>query len=243
MAMRSPFSITRTVKSFQLTRQCLRTITKKTGPTNVPLPTPFVPNVETFLSLIGRDMSKHASKFPSWEKLFTMSSAELREAGVEPARQRRYLLRKRDKFRKGIYGPGGDLERVVDGIAQLRVVEVPDDEPKKTQKNPIYSKNYSATLTPGMKRVIVNLAPDATEYTHDPSKPLKTFQHMKIHRGLLIKGPFLKPLKGTNGSGALIKVQEGMWEDRLGQKVDGGERRQAEVRAKKRAEEKRKGLA
>jgi hypothetical protein len=94
-----------------------------------------------------------------------------------------------------------------------------------------------------MKRTIVNLPPDATSYEHESSRPLKKYAHMKIHRGSLIRGPFLQPIKGTNGSAALIKVQEGMWEDRLGHKVDGGERRRAEVRAKKRSEERRKGTA
>lgn len=176
-----------------------------------------------------------------------MSSAELREAGIEPARQRRYLLRKREKFRNGVHGPGGDLDQVVDGAAQLRVTEVPYSASATLPKagdDPTASKlNYSATLTPGMKRVIVNLAPDATEYKHDSSNTLKNFAHMKIHRGVTIKGPFLQPIKDTNGSAALIKVQEGMWEDKRGHKVDGGERRRAEVRAKKRAEEKRKGPA
>ncbi|KAL4919396.1 IGR protein motif-domain-containing protein [Aspergillus aurantiobrunneus] len=248
MVMRNPFSITRAIKSFQSTRRCLRTIHNKSAPaSSVPSPTPFVPDVETFLKLIGRDMSKHASKLPSWEKLFTLSSSELRDAGIEPARQRRYLLRKREKFRNGIYGPGGDLEHVVDGAAQLRVTEVPSGvlaaQPKARNDSVANSPNYSATLTPGMKRVIVNLPPDATDYKHDPSKTLKKFAHMKIHRGLLVQGPFLQPIKGTNGSAALIRVEEGMWEDKLGHKVNGGERRRAEVRAKKRAEEKRKGPA
>jgi hypothetical protein len=248
MAMRNPFSITRTVKSFQLTQQSFRSIHKKATPTStVPSPTPFVPDVQTFLTLIGRDMLKHVSKLPSWEKLFTLSSSELRDAGIEPARQRRYLLRKRENFRNGIYGPGGDLEHVVDGAAQLRVTEVPSGASTSTSKtgnDPVAnSLDYSATLSPGMKRVIVNLPPDATEYKHDLSRPSKKFAHMKVHRGLLIKGPFLQPIKGANGSAALIKVQEGMWEDKLGHKVDGGERRRAEVRAKKRAEERRKGSA
>ncbi|KAL4955057.1 IGR protein motif-domain-containing protein [Aspergillus filifer] len=248
MAMHSPFSITRTVRSFQLTRQCLRTIHKKSLPTSsVPSPTSFVPDVQTFLTLIGRDMSKHSSKIPSWEKLFTFTSAELRDAGIEPARQRRYLLRKREKFRNGIYGPGGDLETVVDGAAQLRVTEVPltASERASNAQNGAATNllGYSATLTPGMKRVIVNLPPDATEYKHDASKPLRKFAQMKIHRGLLVKGPYLQPIKGTDGSAAIIKVQEGMWEDKLGHKVDGGERRRAEVRHKMRAEERRKGSA
>ncbi|KAL2866789.1 mitochondrial 37S ribosomal protein mS41 [Aspergillus lucknowensis] len=247
MAMRRPFSISRTIKSFQLTRQCLRMVHKKSASPSVPSPTPFVPDVQTFLTLIGRGMSKHASKLPSWEKLFTLSSPELRELGIEPARQRRYLLRKREKFRQGIYGVGGDLEHVVDGAAQLRVTEVPlEPRPETSHADNGSSseiQNFSATLSPGMRRVIVNLPPGATEYKHDPSKPLKKFAHIKIHHGLSLRGPYLQPIKGTNGSAALIKVQEGMWEDRLGHKVDGGERRQAEVRAKRRAEERRKGLA
>ncbi|KAI9370009.1 IGR protein motif-domain-containing protein [Aspergillus egyptiacus] len=247
MAMRNPFSLTRTIKSFQLTRQCLRALHKKSEAPSIPSPTPFVPDVATFLTLIGRDMSKHASKLPSWEKLFTLSSSELRDLGIEPARQRRYLLRKREKFRQGIYGPGGDLDHVVDGTAQLRIAEVPAEAFKQsTPKGDTAAAgqvNFSATLTPGMKRVIVNLPPNATGYKYDPSKPLKKYARMKIYRGLLVKGPFLQPIKGTNGSAALIKVQEGMWEDKLGHKVDGGERRRAEVRAKKRAEERRKGPA
>ncbi|KAL4991576.1 IGR protein motif-domain-containing protein [Aspergillus falconensis] len=244
MALRNPFSILRTFRSFQSTQQCLRTIhTEPKHPRQkpLPLPTPFVPNVETFLKLIGRDMSKHASKFPSWDKLFSMSSEDLRDAGIESAEQRRYLIRKRTKFTKGWYGPGGDLENVVDGAAQLRVMEVPVAPTKDMSSVDLL--NYSATLTPGMRRVIVNLPPDATEYKHDPSKELKRFKGMKIHNGVYIKGPYLQPIAGTNGSAAIIKVQEGMWEDKLGHKVDGGERRRAEVRAKKRAEERRKGRA
>ncbi|KAK9609365.1 telomere length regulation protein [Aspergillus fumigatus] len=207
----------RLIRPFSLTIQCTRCFHKNAAAPSVPSPTPFVPDVQTFLTLIGRDMKKHASKLSSWDKLFTLNSTELREVGIEPARQRRYLLRKREKFRQGIYGPGGDLEHVVDGAAQLRVVAVP----------------VPGNQTTG----------DATSYEHDPSRPLKKYAHMKIHRGSLIRGPFLQPIKGTNGSAALIKVQEGMWEDRLGHKVDGGERRRAEVRAKKRSEERRKGTA
>ena len=234
----------RLMKPFSVTRQCIRCLHQNSEALRVPPPTPFVPNVETFLSLIGRGMSKHASKLPSWDKLFTLSSAELRELGIEPARQRRYLLRKREKFRNGQYGVGGDLENVVDGVAQLRVVEVPyESTTGSTQITNSASLSSSATSTPGMRKVIVNTSPDATDYKHDSSKPLKKFEHMKIHNGSIIKGPFVQLIKGTNGSAALIKVQEGMWEDKQGHKVDGGERRRAEVRAKKRIEERRKGPA
>ncbi|KAH8698258.1 IGR protein motif-domain-containing protein, partial [Talaromyces proteolyticus] len=199
-----------------------------------PSPTPFVPDVETFLSLIGRDMSKHASKFSSWESLFSLTSSELRDLGIEPARQRRYLLRQREKFKNGIYGPGGDLDTVVNGVAQLRVVEVPTNSTNQDTQ-PI----ASATLTPGMRKLIVNLPPDVEHYEHKGSSVIQKFAHMKIHRGSMLKGPYLQVIKGTNGSAALIKATEGMWEDKRGQKVDGGERRRAEVRAKKRSAERR----
>ncbi|KAF9884106.1 hypothetical protein FE257_002278 [Aspergillus nanangensis] len=242
MALRSSLFSSRLVKPFTIGSNCVRCFHKNTASPSVPSPTPFVPDVPTFLTLIGRGMSKHESKLPSWDKLFTLSSSELRELGIEPARQRRYLLRKREKFRQGDYGPGGDLEHVVDGIAQLRVVEVPVDASSGAKHSetavPVSS---SASLSPGMRRVVVNLSPDATAYTHDPTKPLKKYAHMKIHNGSLLRGPFLQPIKGTNGGAALITAQEGMWEDKLGQKVDGGERRRAEVRAKKRSEERRKG--
>ncbi|EPS31309.1 hypothetical protein PDE_06264 [Penicillium oxalicum 114-2] len=249
MAMRAPqiWSLpSRLHQTFTVSKQCIRSLHRKTAP-SVPAPTPFVPDVQTFLTLIGRDMSKQASKIPSWESLFTSTSTQLREMGIEPARQRRYLIRKREKFRNGIYGPGGDLEQVVDGVAQLRVVEVPREAgsvEKATATAPadaaVETITSSATLTPGMRKTIVNLAPEATEYKHSPSAVLKKFAHMKIHRGSKIMGPFLQPIKGTHGSAATITVQPGMWEDKRGHKVDGGERRRVEVRAKKRLEERRK---
>ncbi|CEJ57542.1 hypothetical protein PMG11_06232 [Penicillium brasilianum] len=239
MAMRNPQLRSLPSRLFQtitISRQCIRPLSRKAAP-SVPTPTPFVPDVQTFLTLIGREMSKHASKISSWEQLFSSNSDQLRQLGIENARQRRYLMRKREKFRNGVYGPGGDLEQVVDGVAQLRVVEVPHES---GAADSAAAGASSATLTPGMKKAIVNLAPDATEYKHSVSAVLKKFAHMKIHRGSKIMGPFLQPIKGSHGSAATISVQEGMWEDRRGQKVDGGERRRVEVRAKKRLEERRK---
>lgn len=228
----------RLLQTVTVSKQCTRLLHRK-ATLPVPAPTPFVPDVPTFLTLIGREMSKHASKIPSWEQLFNLNSDELREAGIEPARQRRYLIRKREKFRNGLYGPGGDLEQVVDGVAQLRVVEIPD-ETKSQKPDHAFPVASSATLTPGMKKAIVNLLPGVTQYDHSPSAQLKKFAHMKIHNGSKIQGPFLQPMKGSNGMAATITVQEGMWEDKRGQKVDGGERRRVEVRAKKRLEERRK---
>lgn len=45
----------------------------------IPSPTTFVPDAETFLSLIGRNLSQYAPKIKSWKALFTLTSAELKE--------------------------------------------------------------------------------------------------------------------------------------------------------------------
>ena len=100
---------------------------KKKSPTEQPLPlvpepTPFVPDVQTFLTLIGRGLGQHASKFPSWESLFTLSSEQLRELGIEPPRTRRYLLQWRQRFRRRHYGVAGDLLHVQNGVAELRIL-------------------------------------------------------------------------------------------------------------------------
>ncbi|KAJ5306677.1 hypothetical protein PENANT_c003G03917 [Penicillium antarcticum] len=242
MAMRnSPLSglSSRFFKTARTANQYIRPFHKKTTPA-VPSPTPFVPDVPTFLTLIGREMSKQASKIPTWEDLFTFNSNQLREAGIEPARQRRYLIRKREKFRHGLYGPGGDLAKVVDGVAQLRVVQVPAETNGVTAEGEGSEVKSSATLTPGMVKTLVNLAPDATNFILSKDLEFKKFAHMRIHRGTSPKGPYLQPLKGSNGTAATISVQEGMWEDKRGHKVDGGERRRREVRNKQRLDERRK---
>ncbi|PGH30993.1 hypothetical protein GX50_06235 [[Emmonsia] crescens] len=229
----------------------------KTIHLRVPPPTPFVPDTQTFLSLIGRNMSRFAPKFASWDELFTLSSAELKERGIEPARHRRYLLRWRQRFQRGEYGVGGDLEHVVDGVGQLRVVEVPRDtvlakmkgqyEPSTTTDGgkgkgegdiPPFTVTGTATLSPGMKWAVVNLPPGETQPKEIP-QPLKKYTKVSLARGHVLKAPYIKLIKGTNGMAGIIRVQEGMWEDKQGQKVDGGERRQAEVRAKKRSEERK----
>ena len=119
----------------------------------IPSPTPFVPDAPTFLTLIGRNMIAHQSKIPSWEALFSLSSEQLRESGLEPARSRRYLLRWRDKFRNGEFGIGGDLTKVADGVAELRIVEI--DDSSRTEA--------SLTHSAGKRRVVVNVLPGASE--------------------------------------------------------------------------------
>ncbi|PGH01288.1 hypothetical protein GX51_05343 [Blastomyces parvus] len=228
----------------------------------VPPPTPFVPDAATFLSLIGRNMSRFAPKFNSWDELFTLSSEELKERGIEPPRLRRYLLRWRQKFQRGEYGVGGDLEHVADGVAQLRIVEIPNDTAmartegqsatpttttatdggKNEQGIPPISVTGTATLSPGMKWAVVNLPPGESQPKEIP-QPLKKYMNVTLGRGPVLKAPYLKLVKGANGMAGVIQVQEGMWEDKQRTKVDGGERRQAEVRAKKRSEERKKASA
>ncbi|KAI4113084.1 MAG: hypothetical protein LQ338_008235 [Usnochroma carphineum] len=195
----------------------------------IPPPTPFVPDSKTFLSLIGRNLSAHSAKIPTWTSLFSLSSTQLRTLGVEPARTRRYLLWWRQRFRTGIYGIGGDLHSVKDAVAHVRVVEVPR---KRTGEGVFRGPDQ-------MRRVVVNVAPDAEVHERD-LRALKPVQGLKVLGAKTIAGPFVEPVKGTGGSVAAIRVQEGMWEQRRGVKVDGGERRKVMVRRKRKLEEMKK---
>jgi len=192
----------------------------------IPPPTPFVPNSETFLTLIGRNLGQHASKIPSWRALFSLTSAQLKELGVEPPRSRRYLLRWREKFRNGQFGIGGDFQHVENGVAELRVAEVPVSGHHMA----------TATLLPGKRKIVVNVAAggSALEKSAEQLVPVKGLHIKGAHT---IVGPHVQPVKG--GKAAKVVVKEGLWEDRRGHKIDGGERRQAEVRAKRRGEERR----
>lgn len=113
-----------------------------------------------------------------------------------------------------------------DGLAEVRVVEVP------------VSLGEARSLLPKTRRIIVNEPPEAME-----QKPLleqlKPVNMMKVKGARTIVGPFVQPVKGTSGSVATIKVQEGMWEVKRGEKVDGGERRKVQVRRKRLLEERR----
>jgi len=185
-----------------------------------------VPDVQTFLTLIGRNLSQHASKIPSWKALFSLTSAQLKELGVDPPRSRRYLLRWREKFRNGQYGIGGDFQHVQNGVAEVRVVEVPVSGHSAA----------TATLSPGKRKIIVNVAAGASA-TDRPMEQLVPVKGLHIKGAHTIVGPHVQPVKG--GKAAKIEVKEGLWEERRGHKIDGGERRQAEIRAKRRGEERR----
>jgi hypothetical protein len=183
----------------------------------IPQPRPFVPDVPTFLKLIGRGLSKHSSKFPSWESLFSLTGPELKELGIEPPRTRRYLLHWMQRYRQGNLGPGGDFEFVKDGEAVLKVATPPAEIITRT-------------------KFVVNVPhPESTPKEAPEQLPRPTGYTVRGLRS--ISGPFATPL--SNSSGARVKVSEGMWEHHRGRKIDGGERRRAEVRFKKRSAERR----
>ncbi|KAF2710397.1 hypothetical protein K504DRAFT_466805 [Pleomassaria siparia CBS 279.74] len=232
MILRRPL-IAATTTAVSAPQICIRQLHHQIPMRPVPKPIPFIPDHTSFLSAIGRNLSAHASKIPSWEALFTLSSLQLKELGVEPARNRRYLLHWREKFRNGEYGIGGDCQHVENGIAQLQLVEAP--VPAGTEEFPMsrWSAVATATHDPGTRKVVVNVPVGAEAPVITPD--------IRGVSGIVVKGPrtisgsYVETIKGSRGLKAKIKLQEGIWEERRGHKVDGGERRKAEVRAKRRA--------
>lgn len=173
----------------------------------------MVPDVPTLLKVLGRGLSQYADKFPSWDSLFTLTSDQMRELGVEPPRTRRYLLTWLDRYRRGAHGPGGDFKHVENGEAYLKV----------------------ATNEAQSEKWVVNV-PSLETNTIAEANGFKV-RGYKVVGTHAISGPFALPLKA--GEGAKVKVVEGMWEQKQGIKVDGGERRRAEVRYKRRVAERR----
>ncbi|KAI1075211.1 IGR protein motif-domain-containing protein [Whalleya microplaca] len=188
-----------------------------TQPPQIPAPTPFVPDVDTFLTVIGRGLRQHASKFPTWEALFSLTSDQMRELGIEPPRTRRYLLQWRQRFRLGQFGIGGDFQHVKDGNAELRILT--------SDKDPLR-----------LRKFVVNVPADKAfkECTLDDMFRVRGY---KVKGAKTIVGPYTFSLK--EGKGCRVTVTEGMWEDRRGHKVDGGERRRTQVRYKRRIAERR----
>lgn len=123
---------------------------------------------------------------------------------------------------------GGDLEHVTGGTAKLKVVEVP-----------IPGATIPGTGIQRTKKFVVNVPSDADAGDIEVEQ-LKPVKDMKIVGERTIAGPFVQPEKGTSGSVATIKIQDGMWEERRGVKVDGGERRKAMVRRKRYLDEMRR---
>lgn len=97
-----------------------------------------------------------------------------------------------------------------------------------------------------MRKVVLNV--DGKEESHRQleGKALRNATPVKGVRQLGaygIHGSHVELVKGSGGSTAVIKVKEGIWEHVRGHKVDGGERRKAQVRAKRRAAERKAGRA
>lgn len=185
-------------------------------PHEIPSPRPFVPDVQTFLTLIGRNLHRHSSKFPSWESLFSLTAPQLQELGIEPARNRRYLLRWMQRYRKGLFGPGGDFEFVKDGEAILKTALPPADKVEQW-------------------KCVVNVPHPEAPPAEEPKQLIRPMGYT-VRGEKTIAGPYAVPLPH---SGASVKVTEGMWEDKRGRKIDGGERRRSEVQFKKRSAERR----
>lgn len=195
----------------------------------IPRPSKFCPDVQTFLSLIGRNMSEHASKFSGWASLFRLESAELKRLGIDPPRSRRYLLLWREKYRQGNLGIGADFKYVKDGVAHLRIADVP--------KDPKIDKNGVEFIPPGTRKIVINMPLGIDSVQDIPPEKLAPVKGYRVRKGHTIVGPYALPVKG--GKGAIVKRIEGMWEFKRPPKIDGGERRQAQVRAKRRGEERR----
>ncbi|KAF2684673.1 hypothetical protein K458DRAFT_365936 [Lentithecium fluviatile CBS 122367] len=233
MILRRPFLSATSAVS--VSKVCFRNLQHSIPIRPVPKPIPFIPDHTTFLSAIGRGLSAHAPKIPSWDALFTLSSEQLKELGIEPARSRKYLLHWREKFRNGEYGIGGDCKHVTDGVAELKLVEAPVGEhpiPGMSAR----SAMSTATHDPGTRKLVVNV-PVGADVPAEPVETLKGVQGVVVKGAKTIKGSYVEPVKGSEGLKARIRMQEGIWEERRGHKVDGGERRKAEVRAKQRAKE------
>lgn len=181
-------------------------------PRPIPPPIPIIPDQASFLRIIGRNLSEHADKFPTWEALFTLTSPQLKEIGIEPARTRRYLLDWLRRYREGKFGPGGDFKHVQDGKAMLAIHhDIATD-----------------------KKTVVNIPEGETVPKDIP--PGGAVKNYKVRGAKRISGPYAKPA----GDGiSQVEVVEGMWEIRQGEKVDGGERRKAEVRFKRRVAERK----
>ena len=213
MQLRIPRRIAVVSPSLQSTFSSCKRYTHGLTPAKpVPQPTPFVPDVATFLKLIGRELPQHASKFPTWESLFLNKSLTLRNSGIEPARARRYLLWWRERYRRGDFGYGGDLTEIIDGMAELRVAERDG------------------------KKIVVNSRPGDSATDLEDRKI--GIEGIRILQPGVLSGPYLQTVKGSNGAVAMLKVQEGLWEVRRGQKVKGGERkRKAQERTDKRKRE------
>ena len=146
-----------------------------------------------------------------------------------------------------MFGVGGDFQYVRNGEARVTVVEVP------VSNTEIGNTSTQSAGLVRMKKMVVNTPlppPPATKKKEDGAvkqqsqsqlntDTLKPVEGMKVVGARTIVGPYIKAVKGSKGAEAIVRVQEGMWEIRRGVKVDGGERRKAQVRRKRLLEERK----
>lgn len=175
-----------------------------------------------------------------------MTGPQLQELGIEPARSRKYLLDWMQRYRRGAFGPGGDFRYVKDGQAQLKVALSPEwPHAHKIVVNVPFEQQATKTETEGetaadeaaaaTQDAVGGEAAELTELEKPTSYPRPRLYTVKGLRS--ISGPFATPLSGHQG--AVVKVTDGMWEHKQGRKIDGGERRRAEVQFKRRSAERR----
>ncbi|KAK6350853.1 hypothetical protein TWF718_004035 [Orbilia javanica] len=89
-------------------------------PRPIPVASSTAPDVKTFLTKIGRNMIQHESKFTDWKQLMGTSTQQLRDMGIEPARDRRYLIDWRERYRNGIEPTEYKRGRKIDGGERRR---------------------------------------------------------------------------------------------------------------------------
>jgi len=193
--------------------ELLQTLGKKILPANYPIvpdPIPLVPDVATLLMIIGRGMDKHSAKIETWEALFTLNTNEFIELGVNPPRDRKYLIKWLHRFRLRQYGPAGDLKYVEHGKARLCV--------------------WTDCIRD--KRRVINV-PFRADPLKIPESELCFPKDYWVSGSYSIKGPLALRDKRVAHDEAIVTVRPGMWEHKRGLKIDGGERRRKSVRFQK----------
>lgn len=119
------------------------------------------------------------------------------------------------------------------GEAVLKVATPPPSALKDTK----WVVNVPHDIAPAEEEAAEKPSKKSTKPTEQVASELVRPNGYKVVGAQTIAGPYAKPLPGA--SGVIVKVTEGMWEDRQGRKIDGGERRRAETRFKKRSAERR----
>ena len=132
-----------------------------------------------------------------------------------------------------------------EGWAEVRVVDVDVDVDVEDgmEGEGGGEEEGAAALAKRTRRMIVNTPPTSSESVGVQGvegEKLVPVAGLKIRGAREIVGPFVQLVKGTRGSVARIRVEEGMWEVRRGVKVDGGERRKAMVRRQRTLDERKK---